>query len=440
MTEGQRIAYVLKGFPRLSETFIANEVRHLTRLGLSLGLFSIKRGDALAEDAALPDIHYLPAVSSLSETTLRQWLSENLGPFVACQRFWLRRSPIRYLRTMFFAGYCGVRYRHAGGTAFKKSFVKEFLFACYVAREIADDSTFAHIHAHFCHDAATVAWMASRLTGLPFSFTAHAKDIYQRRLNPGNLLERKLAASTFAVTCTNTNVDFLRDRSSVPDKIHGIYHGLDIRQFSSAANCIVADASQWKTEGRLLAIGRHVEKKGFTYLVEACRTLRDRGVSFRLDLIGEQGDQSAGIERAIESFGLQDRIFLHAPRPQNELVGSYRQADLFVLPCIVLDDGDRDGIPNVVAEAMACEVPVVVTGISGIPELVQNDVNGVIVPGRDALALADAIERLLADPDTRRALGAAARQTIEDRFDARTTHIQLRSIFDHALNGAARVA
>ena len=428
-----KIAYVLKGFPRLSETFIANEVRLLTQTGLSLGLFSIKSGDTMAANQNLPAVHYLPAVTSMSQISLPGWMRDNYPAFSADQKYCLRHHPLRYIRTLVFALRCAFRYRPKSAAALKKTFIKEFLLATHIAREIDRDKAYVHIHAHFCHDATTVAWMVSKLTGLPFSFTAHAKDIYQKRLNPGDLLQRKLAATRFAVTCTNANVEYLRERSSSPETIHGIYHGLNTHQFVPRTDKSHEQEVINKTPKKLLAVGRMVEKKGFIYLIEACRLLRDRGVSFQLDVVGEPGDQTSVIHDTIAEHQLEDHINLQAPVPQDALINYYRAAAIFVLPCIILDDGDRDGIPNVMAEAMACALPVVVTGISGIPELVENDVNGVLVPTRDARPLADAIERLLRNPATCNRLGEAARHRIETVFDANTTHDRLKLLFDNAL-------
>lgn len=428
-----KIAYVLKGFPRLSETFIANEVRLLTQTGLSLGLFSIKGGDALAAYHDLPAVHYLPAVTSLSQTSLSDWLRCNYPAFSANQQYWLHNHAGRYIQTLVFALRCAFRYRRASGSWLKKTFIKEFLLATHIANEIDRDRTYVHIHAHFCHDATTVAWMVSKLTGLPFSFTAHAKDIYQERLNPGDLLQRKLAATRFAVTCTNANVDYLRQLTSSPEKVCGIYHGLNTHQFVPRNGSSYKQDASNAAPKRLLAVGRMVEKKGFIYLIEACRILRNRGISFQLDVIGERGDQSDVICDAIAEYRLEGHIKLQAPVPQDALIHYYRSAAIFVLPCIILDDGDRDGIPNVMAEAMACALPVVVTGISGIPELVENDVNGVLVPTRDAQPLANAIERLLRNPEICNRLGEAARHRIEAVFDANTTHDRLKNLFDNAL-------
>jgi glycosyltransferase involved in cell wall biosynthesis len=274
-----KIAYVLKGYPRLSESFIANEVRLLKELGVDLKLFSIKSGDALGADPNLPCAHYLPVVTSLSQTNLIAWLKQNLPAFSDDQWYWINNDFSRYLATLSFALGSAFKYRVGRSWGIKKTFIKEFLFATHIARLIKSDSVITHLHAHFCHDATTVAWMVSRLTGLPYSFTAHAKDIYQSRLNPKDLLDRKLDAAKFAVTCTQTNVEFLRGRCNDPQKIHGIYHGLNTQQFlprSTSAPPVAAT--------KLISVGRMVEKKGFIYLIEACRILRDRGISFSLEI------------------------------------------------------------------------------------------------------------------------------------------------------------
>jgi len=428
-----KIAYVLKGFPRLSESFIANEVRILSQKGLRLGLFSIKRGDELAAGSDLPPVQYLPTVTSLSRTTLVSWLRRNLSEFKGCQFYCLKRHPCRYLRTLVFAAACAVRYRAASASWTKKTFIKEFLLATCIAQAVDQDGAYLHIHAHFCHDATTVAWMVSRLTGLPFSFTAHAKDIYKKTLNPGDLLQRKLAAASFAVTCTHANVDHLRKHSPVPEKIHGIYHGLNTHAFVPRQTNNADGGQEGRPVPRLLAVGRLVEKKGFTYLIEACRMLRDRGTGFHLDIVGESGDQSEAIAQAIQTHQLQQQVSLRPPVRQQALLDFYQSAAVFVLPCVILDDGDRDGIPNVMAEAMACALPVVVSKISGIPELVESGINGLLVPARDAVSLANAIEALIRSPVTRTALGTAARQRIESVFDAASTHDQLRDLFDDVI-------
>ena len=321
----------------------------------------------------------------------------------------------------------GWRYRKGTIGGFRKVFIKEFLQAGMIANDILKRPKIAHLHGHFCHGATTVTWFVSRLTGLPFSFTAHAKDIYQRKLNPRDLLSRKLAAAAFAVTCTAANKKHLDGLAAAPDQIHCIYHGLDLESFIPSPRSAVGD------EPLILGVGRMTRKKGFPTLIDALAHLQKSGRRFRCRLIGEDGDDADEIRRKIETTGLKDRIQLIGAMPQDQLRAAYQDADLFVLPCLVVEDGDRDGIPNVLAEAMAMELPVVSTTVSGIPEIVRDGENGLLAPPSDPIRLAEAIAGLLDDPMLARRLGVAARQTIADIFDSEITTKDLGLLFGRAI-------
>ena len=429
----REIAYILNGFPRLSETFIANEIYLLERMGLKLRLYSVKREGEPQAHAVVGRIRssllYLPDATSLSGTTLAAWLARNLPAFFAAQVAVARRRPLRYAATLCAAVAMCWRYR---ASTFKprKVYIKEFLQAGHIAAEIDARGATAHLHGHFCHGVANIAWFVSRLTGIPFSFTAHAKDIYQSELNPKDLLERKLAAARFVATCTEANARVLKGRCSDANIVHTIYHGLDIDYFSPAGGMP-------EPLPLVLSVGRFVEKKGFAYLVEACARLRGRGLAFKCIIVGEQGAAYEPLRRLVAERALEDTVELHGPVTQEELREIYRRARVFALPCQVMDDGDRDGIPNVLAEAMAMGVPVVSTRISGIPELVDDGVHGLLVQSRDAEALATALERVLVDPALRARLSEAGRRRICERFDSRRTTVALRDLFLHAMSGAA---
>ncbi|GAB3763339.1 glycosyltransferase [Ramlibacter monticola] len=424
-----KVAYVMNGFPRLSETFIANEIHQLERLGLEMRLYSVK-------DEREPVVHpvvgairapltYLPEATSLSATTLRQWLRDNLGTFWAAHAEVARRRPLAWLATLGAA--FGLAWKHrsreAGAPfALKKVFIKEFLQAGWIAQAVLRAGDVSHLHGHFCHGVATITWFASRLSGLPFSFTAHAKDIYQTELNPGRLLERKLGAARFVATCTCANAEVLRARHPRPDDVHAIYHGLDTDWFSPRVRLAREEAPL------LLAVGRLVEKKGFDRLVDACALLRRRGVSFRCVIVGEEGSAGPALRAQIAGLGLAECVQLHAAVPQDRLREVYRGASVFALPCRVMEDGDRDGFPNVLAEAMAMGVPVVSTPISGIPEMIDDGVHGMLVDGSPE-SLAAAIELLLTEPQLHARLAGAARERICERFDSRQTTAALRDLF-----------
>ncbi|EHR72774.1 glycosyltransferase [Burkholderiales bacterium JOSHI_001] len=430
------VAYVMNGFPRLSETFIAHEILQLERLGQPLRLFSVKRENEPMVHPVVAQIRapltYLPKATSLSGATLLPWLRSNLPTFWPAHRALIRQRPLAWLRTAASAVALSWQHRPRGsdaqgegkGFALRKVYIKEFLQAGRIAHDVLQAGDVGHLHGHFCHGVATITWFASRLTGIPFSFTAHAKDIYQADLNPGKLLETKLGAARFVATCTCANAHVLRARHARPDEVHTIYHGLDTDWFSPSGQPPAADAAPL-----ILSVGRFVEKKGFDQLVAACGLLKQRGVRFQCVIVGEKGSASDAIQAQIEALGLADSVRMQRAMAQDALREVYRGASIFALPCQVMEDGDRDGFPNVLAEAMAMGVPVVSTNISGIPEMIDDEVHGLLVPPRDAPALARALERLITDRELHARVARQARDRICDCFDSRRTTVALRDLF-----------
>jgi glycosyltransferase involved in cell wall biosynthesis len=266
-----------------------------------------------------------------------------------------------------------------------------------------------------------VTWLASTITGLPFSFTGHAKDIYTEELNPAGLLRRKMDAATFVVTCTEANRRHLSSLGS-RTPVHVLYHGLN-----ADFEPLVATGARRRRSGpvRLLAVGRLVRKKGLDTLVDACALLRDRGLDFEAVIAGETGESEQEVRDRVAAGGLEGRVTLLGPLTQDALFEEYQRASVFALPCRVLEDGDRDGIPNVLMEAMACGVPVVTTGVSGITELVRDGENGLIVEPDRPGDLADALHRLVKDPGLAHQLAEQGRRTVAERFDAATTAGQM---------------
>jgi glycosyltransferase involved in cell wall biosynthesis len=432
-TPAPRVAYVMNGFPRLSETFIAHEIHQLERLGLPMRLYSVKREDEPKVHPVVAAIRatlvHLPRVGSLSGTTLPRWLAANAPTFAADHLYVALRHPLRWASALGTA--LGLAWQHRqhdaqGRARLRKVYIKEFLQAGAVAADVMRQRDVGHLHGHFCHGVATITWLAARMAGLGFSFTAHAKDIYQAELNPGDLLERKMAAARFVATCTCANADVLRPRHARPCEVHTIYHGLDTDWFAPPAQRPVQPAG---TPPLVLAVGRLVEKKGFEHLVNACAVLRDAGVRFECLIVGEHGSAQAAIEAQIQRLGLQGQVRLPGSMRQDELRALYARARLFALPCQVMDDGDRDGFPNVLAESMAMGLPVVSTAISGIPEFIDDGVHGLLVQPRDDTALAAALHRLLVDDALHARLAVAGRQRICDRFDSRRTTVALYDLF-----------
>lgn len=491
------IAYVLKGYPRLSEMFITSEIFRLEQLGVRLRLQVIKPADEVRDHGIVKRIEarpdYLPATTSLSATTLRRWLSLHLTDFMPALRRVVRRRPLKVARAAIAAFAQAVRARRSFWSLPRKVYLKEFLQAATVASRVLDDPEVKHLHAHFSHGATTVAWLASMMTGRPFSFTAHAKDIYCESLNPAGLLARKMRAARFVVTCTDANREHLltvEPRANV----HCIYHGLNAeftglldqttsaqttlnqaafdqaatteeltthaqslttharqpiqaqlpmaRAATASTNAYVATTNATTTTIenaqpplqpaqplRALGVGRLVEKKGFDVLVEACGILREQGVAVEALIVGESGEHEAEIRRRIVELDLGAHVRLAGAMEQARLYEEYRRAGAFCLPCRVLDNGDRDGIPNVLVEAMACGVPVVTTPVCGIPEIVTDGINGQLVPPDDPHALAAALRRLANEPRFASRLASAGRETVRERFDGDRFAAELAALF-----------
>ncbi|MEO5658392.1 MAG: glycosyltransferase family 4 protein [Polaromonas sp.] len=439
----QAVAYVMNGFPRLSETFIAHEIHQLERLGLALRLYAVKdEREAMVHPVVASiraPLRYLPPASSLSGTTLARWLAGNLGAFWRAHVQVAARHPLRWAGALASALKLAWRHRsrdEQGRTRLRKVFVKEFLQAGVIAADVMKRGDVGHLHGHFCHGVATITWFASRMTGISYSFTAHAKDIYQPDLNPGTLLERKMAGARFVATCTCANAQVLRARHPRPCEVHAIYHGLDTDWFAPPAR-------QAGTPPLILSVGRFVEKKGFDQLIEACARLRDAGVAFACIIVGERGSAYESIRCLIDERHLGGHVTLSDAMTQDKLRAIYARAQVFALPCQVMEDGDRDGFPNVLAESMAMGVPVVSTCISGIPELIDDGVHGLLVEPRDPSALADALKRVLLDDVLHARLARGGRQRICERFDSRRTTVALHDLFIEQLllaQGSAALA
>ena len=260
------------------------------------------------------------------------------------------------------------------------------------------------------------------ITGISYSFTGHAYDIFKDRVNP-KALARKVEKARFVITISDFNKSLLERRfEGAEAKIHRVYNGIDLARF--APNGVTP-----QPPFTILAVARLQEKKGLTVLIEACRHLRDRGVAFRCWIVGK-GRQSTQLNALIERWALHDRVRLLGPLTQREVVDRYHSAHLFVLPCIVGSDGNRDGLPVSIVEALACGLPVVATPVTGVPEAVHDRENGLLVPERDPVALADAIESVITDPRRYDELRANSRPSVEAAFDRDKTAAAIGKLFE----------
>lgn len=424
------IGYILRSYPRLSQTFIVNEMRALEQLGLPIQIFAITNP---REPIIQPQVAAIRAALDYLELATQRHplviLAEHLR--AACA------APRRYFAALRYV----VRRRDLGADYSASSRYTCFIQAVYVARLIdrarRRGQPISHLHAHFAHDPTLIALLAHMLTGISYSFTAHARDLYQ--LPAAALLDR-IAAASAVVTCCGTNIDYLIQLApdGMRSKLRLIHHGVDLSGFQPAAQ--TADQHSRQDElpvdaaddvPLILSIGRLVEKKGFPDLVYACAELAKAGYRFRCVIYGD-GPLHDALATLIAQLGLADRVTLAGACSQAELLPAFQSADIFALAPFVTDDGDRDGIPNVLVEAMACALPVVTTEVAGIPELVQHEYNGLLVAPRAAAGLAAALAALLDDPARRARLGAAARRTVVERFDLRMAAQQLLELFERA--------
>jgi colanic acid/amylovoran biosynthesis glycosyltransferase len=398
------VGYLLKMYPRFSETFVLNELLELERQGVRLHVFSLKKPDDGIFHAGVSRLR--APVTYLPESPLLQPRA-----YAAAHR----------------AAQSGDRARYASALAAtlarrSRSALKQFLRAGYVAPLLLHHEI-RHVHAHFASTAASVALHAHRLTGVSYSVTAHAKDIYRDDIDRRQLAA-KLEEARFVVTVSDYNARRL-SQLAPQARVVRIYNGLDLDR-------LVPNGRVRNDPPLVLAVGRLVEKKGFHVLVRACALLRDRGVPFRCAIVGK-GPLERDLGSLAGNLGLEGRVELRGAVPADALVELYRHADVVAAPCVVEADGNRDGLPTVLIEAMALGVPVVATDVTGIPELVEHERTGLLVRQGDPVSLANSIQRVLNDPPGAAALAAAGRAQVERNFQLRANVSQLRSLFEEAL-------
>jgi glycosyltransferase involved in cell wall biosynthesis len=419
VSERLRVAYLVKTFPRLSETFILNEILGVEELGLELEIFSL-RGLPPASEPVHPDVAKVKAPIRYIPSFVQPLWPPGLALLLFSHLALLFAAPVRY--------FAAARFHFSSGNSPR---LKDFLQAGYLARALRRGK-FTHLHAHFANLPTTVAEIVKQLAGIGYSFTAHAKDVY---LTPPSELARKIKEAECVLTCTTANQRYLAGLADQGTPIHLAHHGIDVNRFRVLRS---GDPPQNGEVPLILSVARLCEKKGLEFLIEACRILVDRGVAFQCRIVG-YGPLEDKLQRMIASLALQDRVFLVGKMTQDQLATLYPQADLFVLPCLVLENGDRDGIPNVLFEAMVCGVPVISTEVAGVCELMENQKNGLLVEQRNSPTLADAMELLICSPGLRSDLARNGRQTVLQgftrEFSARNVYNIFSSVLDSAESG-----
>lgn len=399
-----KIGYVVKRYPRFSETFIVNEILAHEAAGLPVEIHSLRPPS---------DTHFQNTISQVRAPV--RYLTH--GSIKAAE-LWQMFATANQSSASLWATVDWATRNHVSVGEISQSI--ELALA-------AIQNGVTHLHAHFATSAATVAHLASRISGIPFSVTMHAKDIFHESVDPETL--RHLVESAAAIiTVSDFNWRFLCDQFGHAEKIHRVYNGLDLTQFSY-------DRTE-RDRDRILAIGRLVPKKGFSDLVHACALLKQQGVSFNCDIVGT-GDLEMPLRQLIEQLNVDDCVHLTGPLPQNEVRQRLRTATLLAAPCVIAEDGNRDGLPTVITEALAIGTPVVATDVTGIPEIVRHEETGVIVPQNAPEALAAACRRIFDHPDEADRYARAGRNLVEADFDIHRNAAAIREIL---LPGAASAA
>jgi glycosyltransferase involved in cell wall biosynthesis len=400
MTARRRLGYVLKRFPRISETFVAAELIELERQGEQVAVFALGRPDEPFEHAFLDRLQ--ARVVYLPHRPLREPVRVARG-----LAFVVRTSPGGWLRAA----------RTALWTPRQVLAWRRLLQATVLRAELADERI-DHVHAHFATAAARLANLAHLMDGPPYSVTAHAKDIYHRQARP-HRLRQKLGEASFVATVSDANRIHLERILSGRGRIEVVRNSADLRRLGSPNG-------EARQSDLVLAVARLVEKKGLEDLIEACRLLRERGRASRLEIVGV-GPLRERLEQAAAEGGLD--VVFYGALPQERVLPLYRRAAVVCLPCVVTSSGDRDGLPTSLLEAMALGAPVVSTPVGGIGELILHEETGLLVPEHDPAALADALERLLSDRELAAALAARARAHVEERFSLERSVSGLRALF-----------
>ena len=402
-----RVMYLTRSWPRLSQTFIVNEILALERRGVDLEVYAMAPS---GEEVRQPQVDRVTSPVECTESSA--------GPLD--HALVAEGEPQRYATA---AGFARAHPELAAGYANASTlecFEHAVQLAARRARLAADGIRIGHLHAHFAHDPALVALLFHQLTGVTYSLTAHARDLYQ--IPPHNLRVR-VAGSTGVLTCCRANVDYLAEHLEPAEaaKVRVIHHGIDLEQFTPGR--------EPSRDGvvRVVSVGRLVEKKGFPDLMQAFAALGpDR--RYRLTVYGD-GPMREVLEAERHALGLDDVVDFAGEHDSTVIVEAMQQADVFAMTPFVTADGDRDGVPNVVVEALAAGLPVVSTDVGGVSEAVTHGHNGLLSQPRDVPAITANLEALLRDPELRHAMGTRARATVEAGFDVDRAAEQLVGVF-----------
>jgi colanic acid/amylovoran biosynthesis glycosyltransferase len=409
-----RVAVIMSRFPKLSETFVLNEMIEMERQGVEVEVFPLLR--------ERQEVRHREVEDWVRRARFQPFISPAI---LGAQLRFIRLHPRRYFRVL-----AEVLRETAGSANFFIGAIGIFPKSVRFALEMQELGV-THVHAHFATHPAVAALIIHRLTGIPFSFTAHGSDLHVER----RMLATKLTAARFGVTVSefNRRVMIAECGDVAEEKVHVIHCGVDSRFFAPVAEPPPGP------EVVLVCVASLEEVKGHRFLIAACARLMERGIAFRCDLIGD-GPLRSALELQIAEAGLADRVVIHGGRTRDEVREILTRADIAVLASFPTREGKREGIPVALMEAMSCGLPVVASDLSGIPELVEHGVTGLLVPPGDAAALEAALARLSGNPRLRSRFGGAGRERVLRAFDLEHTTRQLLALIGDGAPEGGEVA
>ncbi len=396
------VGYVLKRFPRMSETFIAQEILELERRGVRVSIFTLSENDQPAEHAWLEDLR-APVIHCPAANGADTWNH-------------LRRRIAER------PGFSGRSVRSALNWALEADRGRRDLAQAVAVAGAAAECGVDHLHAHFANRPAFVSLLAHAIDGFPFSVTAHAKDIFAAGPSPTTwrrLARRANFIATVAEATRDHLVETLGARSA--SGIRVLYNGVDLESIRPRSR---------RPDGvlRLVCVARQVPKKGLEDLLEAASVLRERGLPFSCTFIGD-GPEREALHAMRAQRKLESCVRFEGSLRHEQVIANMNESDAVVLPCRVVGDGDRDVLPTVLLEGMAAGLACVSTAVGGVPEIIAHGESGLLVPERDPAALADALAALGGDPDRTLLMGMRGRELAEQRFDRRANVATLHQWF-----------
>ena len=411
----KKIAIVLKGYPRLSETFISQEILALQQSGFNIQIISLrhptdKRIHPVNKEIIAP-VTYLP-----------EYIHQE--PMRVVKSWWRARKYDGYKQAY-------KDFRKDLTRDFTRNRIRRFAQGLVIAAEFGDK--ISCLYVHFLHTPTSATRYGAKMIAKPFAISAHAKDIWT---SPDWEISEKLFDCQWLATCTAGGRDHLRNLSHDRQKVHLIYHGLDLVRFPPPiAHPSMRDASDLENPLRIITVGRAVAKKGLDNLINSLALL-PANLYWQWDHIGG-GPLKTKLKELANKLGIADKCNFRGALDQLDVIAAYNQSDLFVLPCRIDDDGDRDGLPNVIVEAQSQALAVISSPISGIPELIKNEINGLLVEPDNPQLLANAITRLATDPKLRNKMGSIGEKTVRADFDHLLTIGDLARLLDKLQSGSS---